>query len=375
VTSAVSLFNGCVTEPGQRAALEVLRSGQIAGGALVSRFEQAFGDLIGRPHVVATSDMSSALTLALHLSGVRPGDEVATLAFSCMSSNAPIANAGASPVWVDIDPRTAGMSTSDLLRAIGPRTKAVTMYHVAGYPGPADAVAAICRERGIAFIEDCNNALGASVEGSPVGRHGDFAVYSFYPNRQLNALEGGALVCPDAATAERARRLRRFGIDAPRFRDARGEIDPASDIPEIGWSAAFSQLNAAVGLAHLPELAPRLARQREVAARLHDGLSGLAGIASVTPPPGATGTYWGFLLLAERRDALLQTLKSAGIAASMLHQRNDGYSGFATPAQRALPGTDAFADRMLALPCGWWLDDEQVLRLLDVVRAFCRRPL
>src|SRR6218665_2218330 len=247
----IRLFHAAHSADLEKVAIDVLCSGQIASGPKVQAFELALEAVVGRRHLVTTNDMTSAVVLALHLAGAGPGDEVLTLAFSCMSSNSPIVRVGARAVWVDIDPMSASMSVDDVRRAISPRTKALLLYHVAGYPGPAAEIAALCRERGITVIEDCNNALGALQDGKPVGSVGDYTVYSFYPNRQINAIEGGALVCPDQATAERAIRLRRFGIDAKSFRDQLGEIDARSDIPEVGWSAALNQLNAAIGLAQL----------------------------------------------------------------------------------------------------------------------------
>ena len=366
----VALFHAAHSAEMESAAVDVLRSGQIASGPKVAEFEARFGDVIGRDHVVCTNDVTSALMLALHLAGVGHGDEVLTLAYSCMSSNAPIALLGAEAVWVDIDPESAAMSVEDFQRALSPRTKAAMLYHVAGYPGPAAQIAKLCKERGVVLIEDCNNALGATQSGVSVGQIGAYAVFSFYPNRQINAIDGGAIACPDDATARRARRLRRLGIDAASFRDPLGEIAPESDIAEIGWSASFNQLSAALGLAQLPLLEERLARARHNAQRLREQLGGLARLRPIAPRQGAVPAYWGFLTLAEGRDTLLGTLKRNGIHASRLHHRNDDYSGFGA-RRRALPGTDRFMSQVLALPCGWWLEDGQLDDLVGILRDEC----
>ncbi len=367
----VALFRGIATAEMEAAALAVLRSGQIASGPKVAEFEAQLSHIVGRAHLACTSDMTAAILMALSIAGVGPGDEVATLAYSCMSSNSPIAKLGATPVWVDIDAASASMSLRSLEAAISPRTKAVMLYHAVGYPGPAAEIAELCRRHGIPLIEDCNNALGATIDGARVGTHGEFAVYSFYPNRQVNALEGGAIACPDEASLQRARRLRRFGIDLPNFRDALGEISPSADIPEVGISASLSQLNAAVGLTQLPGLNDRLAASRRHHERLVAGLAGVPGLTPVWPRDGAQPTYWAALMLCEQRDRLLGALKSAGIHASKLHHRNDDYSGFAAP-RRPLPGTDDFMARIVALPCGWWLTEEDLDRVIAEVRACLR---
>lgn len=364
---AVPLFHAAHSAEMESAALDVLRSGQIASGPKVAEFEERFGEVIGRGHVVCTNDMTSALMLALHLAGVGHGDEVLTLAYSCMSSNASIALLGAKAVWVDIDPESASMSVEDFERALSPRTKAALLYHVAGYPGPAAQIAKICKGRGIVLIEDCNNALGATQSGASVGQVGDYAVFSFYPNRQINAIDGGALACPDDATAQRAKRLRRFGINAQTFRDRLGEIDPASDITEVGWSASFNHFGAALGLTQLPLLRDHLTRTRRNARRLRDQLRGLERVRPIAPRAGDGPAYWGFLVLVDGRDRLLDALKCRGIQSSRLHHRNDDYSGFAAK-RRSLPGTDSFMNQVLALPCGWWLNDGQIDDLARAVR-------
>ena len=361
--SLITPFHASLPSDAQAEACRIMASGQIAAGPRVEEFETAIAALAGRDHLVAVSDMTAALVLALHLSGVGPGDEVLTLAFSCMSSNSAVARVGAQVRWVDLDPKTATLSLDDLEAAVTPRTKALMVYHVAGYPAMMAGISDFCRSRGIVLIEDCNAALGAVDEqGRQVGTTGDFAVYSFYPNRLVNALEGAALACPNAEAAGYARRLRRYGVDPTTFRARNGEIDPRSDIPEVGWSASLSQLHAAVGLTTLRTATPRLARIRELAQALHDACADASGFRPVRPLGAAAPAYWVFLLLAEDRESLKNHLAGLGIQTTRLHQRNDVYSGFhAEP--RALPGTDLLMRQILALPCGWWVTHEDQARL------------
>lgn len=368
-TSTIDLFHPVHLPEMEAAALEVLRSGQIASGPNVTALEHAFSAVAGREYIVSTNDLTSAVQMALHLAGVRAGDKVATVAFSCLQSNSPIVRLRARPVWIDIDPETMSMSLEDLASKLNPSVKAVMLYHIAGYPSDTHRIAAICNERGIPLIEDCNNAVGASLDGRPVGTVGDYAVYSLYPNRQINGIDGGMLATPDATTAERATHLRRFGIDAKSFRDARGEINPESDVPEIGWSAAINNLNATVALSQLKTLSDRMARTLAVAGRLSDALSGLRRLRPVRPVRSATPAFWGFLVLSEYRDELLMHLKEHGIKSSIFHQRNDWYTGFGTP-RAELPGTELVMNQLLALPCGYWLNNAQINEIILRVKEF-----
>lgn len=322
----------------EQAALDVLRSGQIASGAHVEQFRAAFAARVGRPLTVTVNDMSNAVAIAMRLAGVTAGSELITQPFSCLSSNAPLGLSGATVRWADMDPQTASVSVRSVARLITPRTRAVLIYHVAGYPGPASELADLCRSAGVALIEDCNNALGATLDGRQVGQFGDYAVHSFYPNRQINAIDGGALSVATEAEYQRALRLRKYGIDPVRFRDAEGEIDPDVDVVELGWAAMLNNLSSAIGLAQLPGLDERLARTRANAGRLRQALAGLSGLQLVEPLAGADPVWWTVLALARNRDALLTRLKRRGVAASRLHFRNDRYSGFN-------PGLTADPDR------------------------------
>lgn len=360
----LSVFNSGSME---EAAISVLRSGRIAAGEYVQQFEQGLEQALGVAHVVSTNDMTSALFLALHLAGVGQGDEVLANPFACLSTNAAIDHCGAVASWVDVRPGSVEMDVGRLRAQIGPRTKAVLLYHVAGYAADSAAIAAICREHGIALIEDCNNAMFAQRDGRLVGCVGDYAVYSFYPTRQINTAEGGALVCPDAATAARARRLRRFGIDGASFRTAQGEIDPTSDVKEIGWSLTMNNLCAALGCAQLSSASARVGLSRRNAALLASLLEGARGLTVVPVPAGSDPAYWVFLILAERRDALLGAVKARGVMASALHQRNDLYTGFGGGIVD-LPHTSWLQAHILALPCGWWLSVQDIARVASVVR-------
>ena len=365
--SVISLFYPFRSEAMEKAALGAIRSGRIASGPSIERFERLLAAEIQRDHVVATSDMTTALTLSLRAVGVRPGQSVAALAFACLSTNAAISMVGAVPQWLDVDPRTVSMCPEYLRRHLTSETAAVVLYHVAGYPADTEAIASVCREKGVPLIEDCDNALGARYLDRPVGQHGDFAVYSFYPNRQINALDGGAVACMDSGAAERLRCLRRFGIHQASFRGKDGEINPASRIDEIGISAGMSEIHATVGCTQFEDLASRLMQTRANADYLSERLCDLRGVRIVCRVPGALPAHWGLLVMAADQARLLSELKTSGIDCSKLHLRNDIYAGF-NAKSAYLPGTDSVSAELMALPCGWWLDRAQLDRIVSVVR-------
>ncbi len=364
----IPLYNAFHTPEMETVALEVLRSGRIASGEYVFRFESEFEKLVNQRHVVSTVDMTSAVYLALYLAGVGPGDEVLTTAYACLSTNSAIAQIGAVPVWVDLLPSSIEIDLADLALKVSKKTKAVLLYHPAGYPGPIQSVAKFCRQHKIAFIEDCNNALLATRDGRFVGSEGDFAIYSFYPNRQINAVEGGVLVCRSEEAAIQARKLRRFGIDSKTFRTVDGEISPSSDISKIGWSFSLNNLCAALACTQISTVNERIAKTRENARKLNQIVSELKRVEAVRIPEGANPSYWVFLVLSNQRDELIRKLKEQGVFASAVHQRNDIYSGFGSRKDH-LPNTTDFQKRVLGVPCGWWISESD---LTVIARALNR---
>jgi dTDP-4-amino-4,6-dideoxygalactose transaminase len=363
---AIPLFD-CRLDVSALSILEpVFASGALAAGTSIGELEARLEALHPGRFAVALSDMTQALGLALRLGGIGPGDEVLTLALNCMSSNSAITLVGARPVWVDVDPDTMTIDLADCARALTPRTRALVVYHVAGYPADIAAIEAFCQSHDLILIEDANNALGARSAGRAIGNAGRFSVFSFYANRQVNAIEGAALLCADRDSAERARRLRRFGVDVSTFRDEDGEIAVGTDVSEIGWPAAMSNVHARLACFQLDRVDRRLERTRQHAEMLRAGLAGTR-VVPIAWRSQDEPAFWCLLVRSERRDKLMRLLKAQGVQCSKLHQRNDRYTGFAaTP--RLLPGTDLIDREMLALPVGWWLDPTQVTTMIRLVR-------
>ena len=369
----VPLYNSVMLPEMEQAAVEVLRSGRIAGGEWVAKFESELEKIAGLPHVVSTIDMTTALYLALYLAGVKDGDEVLTTAFACLSTNSAIAQSKAVPVWVDVSPRSVTMDVADLESKITPKTRAVILYHVAGYPGPAREIAEICKKHNLVLIEDCDNALSAMHASLPVGAYGDFAIYSFYPNRQINTTEGGALACRSIDMAKRARKLRRFGIDFGTFRSAIGEINSSSDVPEIGWSMTLNNMCAALGYAQMTSLQSRQAATQSNAKALLELTRDMDGLTPVPVLEGDQSAYWVLLFFVENRDEVICRLKQSGVMVSSIHQRNDTYSGF-DAAPQYLPNTDFLQHHIIGVPCGWWLDEDDLLTVTASLKGALRGP-
>jgi perosamine synthetase len=357
------------TPPGLSTVVSnVFDTGQLATGPNVERFEQLLGEYLENPLVTTTSDISAALTLCLFQAGVRPGDDVLVSPLVCLSSTCPIRNLFANVRWCDVDPLTGNLDPSEVARKITPRTKALIVFHWAGNPADMDTIHSIAREYNLPVIEDAGEALGADYNGKKIGSTGsDYTVFSFYPNRHLTTIDGGAIACAHDKDYQAIRRLKRYGIHQPSFRDPDGEIDPGSDIPVAGWNGYMSHVAATVGIAQMLHLPSIVARHQENGLYYDEVFAALPGISVLKRPPRSRSAYWVYTFLAEQRDELFQRLREQRVHGSKVHLRNDGYTCFGGD-KTPLPGVDHFAAHCISIPSGWWVSQSDRTRIADVIR-------
>lgn len=366
---AVGLFNCMVDKAGITAVSSALSSGELASGKNVAALENAFKTRFDGRDCVAIGNATLALEIIFEVLGIGIDDEVLSLSFNCLASNSAINNVGARPVWVDLDPETGTMDVEDARAQITSKTKAIVVYHVAGYPADISRLRNLSDEYGLTLIEDANAAWGAKYpDGSAVGSVGDYSVFSFYANRIINGTEGAMVVCPNSQMAQLVRQLRRFGIDETQFRDCRGEINKALDVPNIGRAGTLNNVNAALALSSLKTAEMRLSKIQRNAAELAEGLKFNSNVRIVEPLVGATPSYWVFMVLSKAQNSVLDRLRERKIGRSKLHQPNHIYSGFRS-FDRKLPGTEYFSSQMIGLPVGWWVSRQQINEILRAMGA------
>ncbi|HKE40899.1 MAG TPA: DegT/DnrJ/EryC1/StrS aminotransferase family protein [Casimicrobiaceae bacterium] len=235
----------------------VLRSGQIASGPWVRRFEadlSAFCE--GRPVRVLTS-ATAAVEVALQLAGIGPGHEVITSASSFFTVLNMIVKVGARPVFVDCDLVTRSIDLKQVEAAITPSTRAIIPTHYPGALVDMDALYALGKQHGLRVIEDAALVIGSRWKGRNVGALGDLVTFSFHPNKNITSIEGGALVVNDEDEARRVEALRFHGITyLP---------DRTRDVAFPGGKFNLSDVSARIGCAQLERLPEFLAKRRRLA--------------------------------------------------------------------------------------------------------------
>jgi perosamine synthetase len=335
--------------------LEVLRSGDLALGPMYRRFEEAFADVAGTRYAVACSSGTAGLHACLQRVGVGPGDEVITSAFSFVASANVILFQHATPVFAEIDERTLNVDPAAIEAAITPRTKAIIPVHIFGYPCEIGAISRIAAAHGLAVVEDACEALGASVDGRPLGTFGNPAVYGFYPNKQITTGEGGMITTDDPDVERELRSIVNQG---------RSDNGDWLVHQRLGFNFRMDEMSAAVGLAQLEKLEFLLAERARVASRYQQLLAGVDGIE--LPHAGGHARTWFiyYVRLADGIDrrAVIEGMDARGIATRpylpAIHLQPE-YRRLGM-CEGMLPITERVSRSTLALPFFIQLEDQDI---------------
>ena len=311
----------------REAVLAVLERGVLSGpfAPEVRGLEREWAAYVDAKHCLATNSGTAALHIALIAAGVGPGDHVIVPAFTFVATALAVLQAGAVPVFVDIEPQTWGMDPQALERAITPATKAVIPVHIHGTPCAIDAIAEICARRGLVLIEDAAQAHGATHRGRRVGTLGAIGCFSVQSSKSLGAGEGGLLVTNDLALWRGANRARMFGEDVgdaddPSYRLERAlDANRAYDSLGMGWMYRTTELTAAIARTQLRKLDALNARAQHNAARLSARLAKLPGVSPPVVRDGDTSCFHKYRVRLDARprgiDAPAIVLRNAVRAA------------------------------------------------------------
>lgn len=346
------------------AIARTLASGWYILGTEVSQFEAEFAAYLGIPHAVGVASGTDGLRLVMRGLGIGPGDLVFTVAHTAVATVAAIDMVGATPVYVDIDPRTFTMDPVRLEEAIAhapPGTpKAVLPVHLFGHPADLTAITEICREHDLRLIEDCSQSHGAAWTGRKTGSWGDAAVFSCYPTKNLGALgDGGVVVTGSGELDVELRLLREYG-----WRERY-----ISAIP--GENSRLDELQASILRVKLIHLDAGNARRREIATRYDDLLENTPDISRPEIRPEAVSARHQYVIRCPRRDALRAYLTAQGIGTIIhypvpIHQQ-PAYAKFATGD---LPETERAAHEVLSLPLYPEIPSADINRTAAAVRAW-----
>jgi len=310
-----------ISEDEINAVVETLRSGRLALGPRLVEFEELVAQRAGRQHGVGVSSGTAGLHLAMLAHGIGPGDEVITTPFSFVASANCILYAGATPVFVDIDPRTLNMDPQRVRDAVTPRTKAIVAVEAFGNPAHMDEYRQIAEKYELILIEDCCEALGGSAKGTPCGGFGRVGVFGFYPNKQITTGEGGMIVTDDDRVADACRSLRNQG--RAMSKQTSSSMGASWLMHErVGFNFRMSEINAALGVAQMRRLDALLEDRSRVASAYNRALMGASDLVLPTVEPNTTMSWFVYVVrlsdeyTREERDRVLEGMRRHEIGVS-----------------------------------------------------------
>ncbi|MBS3734588.1 MAG: DegT/DnrJ/EryC1/StrS family aminotransferase [Phycisphaerae bacterium] len=355
-----------ITDAEIQAVSDVLRSGRLSLGPRLETFERACAARAARTYGIAVNSGTSGLHLCVRALGLGDGDEVITSPFTFIATPNSVLFEGARPVFADIDPDSYNLDPHAIEAAVTPRTKAVLPVEVFGNPAHFAAYERIARDHGLALIEDCCEALGATLDGRAAGSFGDCGVFAFYPNKQITTGEGGMIVTDRQDVRDLCVSTRNQG------RATEAWLSHA----RLGYNYRLSDIAAAIGEVQVSRL-DELLEKRRMAARLYD--DALGPMEEIHLPPmhdRATASWFVYVIrLADHytqadRDAVLDALRGRGIGCSnyFVPCHTQPYLQELLGTQPGdFPVTERIAARTIALPFFGTLTPEQVARVRDAL--------
>lgn len=352
----------------EKEVLKVLRSGIIAQGQWVEKFEKEFAKYIGTKYAVQTTSGTTALHLALTSLGVGPGDEVITTPFTFVASSNAILYTGAKPVFVDIDEDNFNIDTSLIEKKISKKTKAILLVHLYGLPADMTSIMRIAKKHHLYVIEDAAQAHGAMYKGKKVGSIGTLGCFSFYATKNMTTGEGGMVTTNSFKLAQKLRMLRNHGM-----------IKLDYKYSFLGYNYCPTNISGALGIIQLKKLDVLNAKRIRNAKYYLNKLNNIKGIILPNLFGDRTHVFHQFTIRITKdfkmsRDSLMKLFEKNDIKPKIyyptpLHKqklyKDIGHKDF-------LPVSERLAKEVISIPVHpslYHKDLEQIIKILRLTNV------
>jgi perosamine synthetase len=275
--------------------------------------------LVGAKYALATSNCTTALHLSLLALGIGAGDEVLVPSYSFIASANSILHAGATPVFVDIDPRTYNMDPNLLEEKITPRTRAILPVHQIGLAADIDAIHQIARKYDLRVLEDAATIIGGEYKNKKIGAHSRAVCFSFHPRKAITTGEGGMVTTNDPDIARQIEMLRSHGANVSDYARHGAAQVILEEYPVLGYNYRLTDIQGAIGVEQMKKLDWILQRRLELGKRYDEAFADLDFIETPYEPPYAKHTYQSYCLRVahnapKTRDEIMAAMQAAGIA-------------------------------------------------------------
>lgn len=338
---------------------EILNSGSISYGAYGNIFEVKLREKLDNQHVLTTSSFFYAISVALSTFDLKAGDEVIMSPLNCLAAVMPYKNYGLSINFVDIDEMTGTLDIDAVKKAITDKTKLIVLSHYCGYQGNLSEFRKLAKEKNIVLINDCFEAfMSFTNQAKNSGAlENEAFVYHFGPTKLPNTIDGGCVELFSESYFKIASQVRDLGIDRKQFRKANGEIDENYSVELNSFGALMSEVNSYIGTMQCEQLDKLTTRMRMNT--IHNMLNAKQVLKhQFTYLKNQSKTNnWVFGFLSESKDDEMTSLKEQGIACSGVHTTLSHNAIFEN-THKEFPNTDSFINKFIAIPNGWWIENE-----------------
>ena len=338
----------------------VLDSGWVTQGPKVKEFEDKIVEYLGVKYVIAVTNCTSALHLALLSIGVKKGDEVLVADFTFPATGHAVLYCGAKPVFVDVDLNTYNINPELIEEKVNDKTKVIIPVHTFGQPAEMDAIMKIAENQNIRVIEDAACALGAKYKNKYAGTIGDIGCFSFHARKGITTGEGGMVVTNNKKLADKIRNLSVFGMTSAWDREKSDKFTIPEFI-ELGYNYKMGDITAAVGVAQLKKLAKIIERKRELAKYWDEKLQEMEFIQPPYVSENVKHIYQSYVAVVDNRinrNKLIETLMKKGIQTQI-----GTYASHIQPVYNSTdkcPNSLEIFNRSLALPMFYMLKEEDI---------------
>lgn len=378
MTGPIPFFQHDLGQPELDAVREVLSGPILTTGATVERVERRLAEYLGARHLLTVTSCTGAMHLSLLALGVGPGDEVITTPMTFIATSTAIMEAGATPVFVDVEEHTGNMDVRRVEAAITQRTRAILPVHLYGQMCDMRALRAIADKYRLHLIEDAAHCIEGERDGVRPGQLSDTACLSFYATKNLTCGEGGAVVCNDPVLAERLRLLRLHGMTKTAY-DRSREGYQHWDMVELGWKYNMDNIHAALLLPQLDRLDATWRKREEVARRYQGLLAEVPGLTWPQTLPGVKHAHHLFpvWIVNGRRDQVVAGLQERGVPTMVnyraIHLLTYFRESFGFKAG-AFPMAERIGDAAVSLPFYPGIPAEHVSAVADGLRSLLTGP-
>ncbi len=373
----IEFFKHDIRDEDIELANKVLRSVFLTTGPMVETFEKKFADYLGINEVVGLTSCTGALHLALIRNNIGPGDEVITTPMTFVATATSIIESGATPVFVDVCPKSGLLLLEAVEKAITEKTKAIMPVHLYGRMVDMRAFHKLAQKHNLALIEDAAHAIESERDGVRPGELSNAACFSFYATKSMTCGEGGAIACNSSEDAAWYRSARHHGISKnASYRYTKGYQH--WDMEMMGWKYNMDDVQASLLINQIDRLENNMKRRRDLELIYRRKLSGISGLEFVESPgvDETSGHHLFTVLLPEKinRDEVLTKLQSEGVGCAVNYRAVHTLTYFKDICNylpQDFPVANKIGERTITLPLYHRLEESDIEIICECINRIC----